>query len=141
MKSSIIDAPAAAVFAFHEREDALQLLTPRFPPVQFISKSAPGLAPGTRVELRIGFFHWVAVHTAYERNVLFVDEQAEGPFARWVHHHEFEDLGTTRSRLTDRIEFELPGGRAVNACFGWMIRLGLLRLFEFRHRVTRNYCE
>jgi ligand-binding SRPBCC domain-containing protein len=137
IKSNIFNVPVATLFAFHEREDALQLLTPPFPPVRIISKSAPGLVIGTRIELQVGFFHWVAIHTAYQQNVLFIDEQAQGPFARWIHRHEFEDLGGTRSRLTDRIDFTLPGGSAINFCFGWMVLLGLGRVFKYRHQVTR----
>lgn len=134
-----IDAPVETVFGFHEREDALPLLTPAFPPVRLISKTA-GIGVGTRVELRVVLFRWVAVHTAYERNRLFVDEQAEGPFAQWVHRHEFEDLGD-RTRLTDRVEYELPGGTIVNGLFGWAVRPGLKNMFAHRHRATKRICE
>jgi ligand-binding SRPBCC domain-containing protein len=72
---------------------------------------------------------------------LFVDEQISGPFARWIHRHEFEDLGDGRTRLTDWIEYEMRGGRLVTACLGWIIDIGLNRMFEHRHRVTRRYCE
>jgi ligand-binding SRPBCC domain-containing protein len=140
-KSSVIEAPVSVVFGFHEREDALQLLTPKFPPAHLISKTGIGIAPGTRVVLRVGFTTWVALHTDYQRNRLFVDEQISGPFARWIHRHEFEDLQGTRTRLTDRIEFELPGGRLATAALGWAVSLALTRMFDQRHRVTRQYCE
>ena len=42
------------------------------------------------MELQVGWSRWVALHTAYEKNRLFVDEQIDGPFARWIHRHEFE---------------------------------------------------
>ena len=48
IKSSIFNAPVADVFGFHEREDALQLLTPSFPPVHLISKEGTGIAVRTR---------------------------------------------------------------------------------------------
>lgn len=127
------------VFGFHEREDAFELLAPAFPPVKLVSKT-PGLAVGTRVELRILFLPWVALHTAFERQLLFVDEQIEGPFARWVHRHEFEDLGG-RTRLTDRVEYRLRGGAVVNTCLGWAVQLGLGRMFAHRHAVTKRACE
>jgi ligand-binding SRPBCC domain-containing protein len=138
-RSVVIDAPVHVVFAFHERDDALQLLASRFPPVRVISRSA-GLATGSRVEFRVGFLHWIALHTAYEQNRLFEDQQIQGPFAKWVHRHEFEDLGA-RSRLTDRIEFMLPGGWLVNAAIGWAVRIELHRIFRYRHRVTKKVCE
>ncbi len=134
VKSVVIDAPVEKVFAFHEREDALELLTPAFPPVRVISKTG-GIKKGARVELRVMGMRWLALHTAYEKNRLFVDEQIEGPFARWVHRHEFEDVGG-RTRLTDRLEYELPGGALVNSLFGWAVKPGLAQMFRHRHKVT-----
>jgi ligand-binding SRPBCC domain-containing protein len=138
-KSVLIEAPVDVVFGFHEREDALALLTPAFPPVRIISRT-DGIRVGARVELRVGFFRWVALHTAYEKNRLFVDEQIKGPFAKWVHRHEFEDVGG-KTRLTDRVEYRLPGGAIVNTLFGWMVKPGLARMFQHRHHVTKQICE
>lgn len=139
VRSVEVDAPVETLFAFHEREDALPLLTPAFPPVKLISKT-PGIDVGTRVELKVVVFRWVAFHTAYEKNRLFVDEQIEGPFAQWVHRHEFEDLGKGRSRLTDRISFSLPGGPIINALLGWTAKPGLMQMFAHRHKVTKRWC-
>ena len=138
-KSIVIDAPVETVFGFHERPDALLLLTPPFPPVRLVSKSG-GIETGARVELRVGFLPWVALHTAYERNRIFVDEQIKGPFAKWVHRHEFESLGK-KTRLTDRVEYLLPGGAFVNAVLGWTVKIGLHQTFSHRHKVTKERCE
>jgi ligand-binding SRPBCC domain-containing protein len=139
VKSVLIDAPVDEVFRFHEREDALSLLTPAFPPVRMIGRTG-GIETGARVELRVGFLRWVALHTAYERNRLVEDRQIHGPFAKWVHRHEFEAAGV-KTRLTDRIEYELPGGSLVNMLFGWTVSLGLRNMFAHRHRVTKKICE
>jgi ligand-binding SRPBCC domain-containing protein len=138
-KSVVIDAPVETVFGFHERDDALTLITPRFPPVKIIDKSG-GIQMGSRVELRIGPIPWIALHTAFEQNRLFVDEQIRGPFAKWIHRHEFEDLGG-RTRLTDRVEYVLRGGSLLNAALGWLVRLGLRQMFRYRHKVTKLHCE
>ena len=112
----MIDAPVDEVFRFHERDDALALLSPAFPPVRRIGGTG-GIGTGARVELRVGLIRWVALHTAYEKDRLFVDEQIHGPFAKWVHRHEFESAGG-KTRLTDRIEYDLPGGSLVNMLLG-----------------------
>lgn len=138
VKSVLIDAPVADVFRFHERQDALQLLTPAFPPVRLISRTG-GIEKGARVVLRVGIFRWVALHTAYEKNRLFVDEQIQGPFARWVHRHEFKADGD-QTVLTDRVEYDLPGGLPANLMFGWTVTLGLRNMFAHRHRVTQKIC-
>ena len=139
LKSIVVEAPVEIVFGFHERKDALWLLSPSFPPVRVI-RNMGGIQVGSKVQLKIGPFLRTALHTAYQKNWLFADEQIEGPFAKWIHLHEFEALGDA-TRLTDRIEYRLPGGVWMNRLFGWAVQLGLHRMFRHRHWVTKRYCE
>ncbi|WP_031501090.1 SRPBCC family protein [Bryobacter aggregatus] len=139
LRSIVVEAPVETVFAFHEREDALRLLRPRFLPLRLLRKTG-SIEPGSRVELKIGPFLWTALHTAYEKNRLFTDEQVQGPFAKWVHRHEFESVGRV-TRLTDRVEYRLPGGPWMNHLFGWAVQFGLHQMFRQRHQITRHYCE
>jgi ligand-binding SRPBCC domain-containing protein len=140
--SSHIAAPVEEVFAFHERPDALELLSPPGS-AEIVSRSG-GLEVGAIVELRVAFgplkLRWLAHHIAYEKNRLFIDEQREGPFAAWVHAHLFqaEEAGT---RLTDSIEYALPGGSMIERAAGWFVRRKLRQMFEYRHLVTRRMCE
>ena len=138
--SVLIDAPVADVFRFHERPDALSLLTPAFPPVRLVQQSG-GIQAGARVVLRVGWvITWVALHTVYVKDRLFVDEQVQGPFARWVHRHEFEEAGG-RTRLTDRVTYLLRGGALLTRAASPAVRLGLTRMFAHRHAVTKRICE
>jgi ligand-binding SRPBCC domain-containing protein len=141
--SSRISAPVEVVFGFHQRADAIELLTPPEDKVQLVSREG-GLEVGARVEFRIPIgplrLRWVAHHIAYEKNRLFIDEQREGPFAAWVHAHLFsEEHGGTR--LTDSIEFALPGGLVIEKLAGWAVKHKLQKMFQYRHEVTRRYCE
>jgi ligand-binding SRPBCC domain-containing protein len=92
------------------------------------------------VILQIGPIRWVALHTAYEKNRFFEDQQLSGPFDKWIHRHEFDSAGES-TRLTDRVEFLLPGGALVNHLLGWAVKLALSHMFSQRHRTTRKYCE
>ena len=139
VKSVLIDARVRDVFRFHEREDALALLSPPFPPVRVISRVG-GIQTGAEIVLRIGPVRWIARHTAYEQDGLFVDEQTRGPFRAWVHRHEFEAVDG-RTKLTDRIEYRLPGGALVNLLLAWIVNAALANMFRHRHRVTREFCE
>lgn len=140
VRQVIVHAPVEVVFGFHERDDALPLLSPPFPPVRVVQRTG-GIDRGARVELRLGgLVRWVAVHTAFERNRLFVDEQVEGPFRQWVHRHEFEALGSD-TRLTDRITYTVPGGALVNHIAAGLMTPGLWQMFRHRHRVTKQWCE
>lgn len=140
VRQLLVRAPVAQVFAFHEREDALPRLSPPFPPLKVVSRDG-GIRPGARVDLRIGPIRWLALHTAYEPNCVFVDEQIEGPFASWVHRHEFEAVDAETTRLTDHVTFTLPGGPIVNALFGRLVALSLVPMFRFRHAATKAACE
>lgn len=138
-QSVTIDAPVEAVFAFHAGPDALSLLTPAFPPVRVVRKSG-GLEPGSIVELSVMGMPWIARHGEFIPNRLFSDEQIRGPFARWVHRHEFEAVDG-RTRLTDRVDYRLPGGPVINSLFGWAVEIALRNMFRHRHAVTRRECE
>lgn len=141
--ASLIAAPVEAVFAFHQRPNALELLTPPWAGVQVLRRTG-GIETGAEVELLvpIGPFRtrWHAVHTAFEPGRLFVDEQREGPFRRWIHRHEFHDLGG-HTRLVDRVLFNLPGGPLADFAAAWLARLQLRRMFRYRHEITRRHTE
>jgi ligand-binding SRPBCC domain-containing protein len=47
--------------------------------------------------------------TAFEEEVLFRDEQREGPFGKWSHTHRFEQA-PEGTRVTDQIDYEPPTG-------------------------------
>lgn len=139
--SSIIPAPVERVFAFHEQADALERLTPPFAPVKVIRREG-GILPGAIVELEVplGPFktRWLARHTAYEKDRLFADVQEQGPFRRWIHHHRFERVSPAETRLTDDIDFSLPGGPLIDFLGAWFARLQLRRMFRYRHDATRR---
>ncbi|AGZ40532.1 SRPBCC family protein [Actinoplanes friuliensis] len=48
--------------------------------------------------------------TAWEPPHRFVDEQTRGPFRSLHHEHHFEDLGTSATRMTDRMTVSAPLG-------------------------------
>lgn len=140
----MIDAPVEVVFGFHEHPEALSKLTPKFPPARVIERRG-GLEKGARVVLEMSLGplkqRWVALHTGYERNRFFEDEQVSGPFRRWVHRHEFEDLGEGRTLLRDRVEFNLKGGPVIDFFGGWLATLMLRPMFRHRHRITKLETE
>jgi ligand-binding SRPBCC domain-containing protein len=69
--------------------------------------------------------------TAFEPPVAFADTQVEGPFRKWVHAHRFEavDGGT---RVSDRVEYEPPGGMLGLVATAAMIERDLKWVFEYR---------
>jgi ligand-binding SRPBCC domain-containing protein len=138
VRRTAMPVPAADVYAFHARPDALERLIPPWERIRVLVPPT-SLAAGTRVRIR----QWVgpvpivieAVHRSCHPGVSFVDEMVRGPFARWVHEHRFEAVEPNASWLVDNVEYELPFG-ALGALAGRLVERRLERMFAYRHQVT-----
>lgn len=144
VKESVIQASAETVFAFHEAPDAFERLQPPWQTTKIVQPPT-SLEVGTRVILKIKVGPlWqtvVAEHVAYEPGKMFADRMLKGPFPKWLHKHIITPRDENECLLTDDIEYELPLGVLGRTFGGWFARRNLERLFEFRHRVTREACE
>lgn len=141
-RRSLLPVSAAEAFAWHEREGALERLTPPWEKVEVVERSG-GIRPGGRVVMRVpmvpaGTTIWEAEHDLYEPPFRFRDVSKRGPFAAWVHTHSFEPMGDDACELVDSVEYALPLG-ALGALFGsGLVESRLDRMFAYRHRVTVN---
>jgi uncharacterized protein (TIGR01777 family) len=139
-RSVRLPCSAETAFAWHERPGAFERLTPPWEQVEIVERSG-GLEDGARVVMKIGSpvpVRWVARHRDYERNRQFVDEQIEGPFARWVHRHRFEPDGPGGCLMTDHIEYTPPLGAIGALGAPLLIRPRLEHLLAYRHEVLRR---
>lgn len=141
--SSLINAPVETVWQFHERPDVLDLLTPPWQPVKVIRREG-GLDIGAISEFRLSLglipVRWVAKHIECQPNHLFTDKQIAGPMQSWIHRHQFiSENGQTR--LTDSIDYEIPGGWLAELLLGWWVDARLQDMFRYRHQVTAKECE
>jgi ligand-binding SRPBCC domain-containing protein len=144
VKESYIAAAPERVFAFHEMPDALARLIPPWERVRVV-EAAQSLLPGSRAVIETRLFglwpvRWVAEHTAYEPPRMFEDVQASGPFKTWRHRHTIEPRGAG-ALLRDEIEFEPPLGPVGRMAAPLLVLPRLRRMFDYRHRVTREWCE
>ena len=144
VKKSVIHASAETVFAFHEAPNAFERLQPPWQTTEIV-QPPKSLEVGTRVILKIKVGPvWqtiVAEHVAYEPGKMFADQMIKGPFPKWLHKHIITPRGENECLLTDDIEYELPLGVLGRTFGGWFAQRNLERLFEFRHRITREACE
>lgn len=139
---SVFRCTPEALFSFHERPEALVLLSPKNGAVRVI-KPPSSLHVGEEAIIKIGFgplrATWVARHTAYEPPRRFVDEQVSGPFRSWRHEHRIDPCPEGAS-LTDQIDFELPAGPLGRAVAPVVLAM-LKKSFADRHEVTRKAVE
>ncbi len=134
-----IPAPAAQVFAWHEREDAFSKLIPPGEPVKLLERSG-GIRDGAKTVLLTGRWpfqlKWIAIHDTYVPGRQFRDVQQSGPFKTWAHTHQVMPDGLGACVLIDHIEYELPLG-ALGEKFGAkLVRRKLDAMFDWRHQVT-----
>ena len=144
VKQSVISASPQLVFEFHEQPDVLSLLTPPSENACVI-QSAEISQVGTQavIETRIlGPFkvRWVAEHTLYDPPRMFEDIQVKGPFRSWRHRHIVEPHADG-AILRDEIDYEPPLGLLGRIVAPILIQKRLQKLFDYRHEVTRKWCE
>ena len=144
VKESVIKSAPERVFAFHELPDAFELLLPPWEDVKIIQKADISKI-GSRAIIEQKIFglirsRWVAEHTRYEPPRMFEDVQISGPFSEWRHQHIVlpHDKGAI---LRDEIEYEPPLWILGKLAAPFVIVPKLERMFDFRHEVTRKWCE
>ncbi len=143
-KESIIKSTPERVFAFHELPDAFERLIPPWENAKIIQRADIALV-GSRAIIEQKIFgvvpsRWVAEHTAYDPPRMFEDVQISGPFAAWRHKHIIEPH-SDGATLRDEIEFEPPMSILGELAVPLFIVPRIEKMFEYRHRVTKEWCE
>ncbi len=140
---SVIHAPPARVFAFHELPDALARLTPPWERAR-VMQSARIAQVGAEAIIETRLFglvpvRWVARHTAYDPPRMFEDVQIKGPFRAWRHRHIITPHAEGAT-LRDEIEYEPPFSLLGRLAAPVLIEPRLRKMFAYRHTVTRAWC-
>ncbi len=135
----VVDAPLAAVSAFHQSTDILKRLTPppMFAQIHDFGEMREGMVARFTLWLGPIPLRWQARHVDVGPNG-FTDVQERGPLAAWRHTHHFSAESPTRTRIHEHIEYtHRPGlpGLFTRLIFG---RIGLHALFTYRQLVTRR---
>jgi ligand-binding SRPBCC domain-containing protein len=144
VKESLIGASPERVFAFHEQPRALKLLTPPWETARVI-QHARIAEVGSRAIIETRLFglvrvRWIARHTAYDPPRSFEDVQERGPFRRWRHRHVVLPHAHG-AVLRDEIDYEPPLRFLGKLADPFLIRPRLEKMFDYRHEVTRAWCE
>jgi ligand-binding SRPBCC domain-containing protein len=115
---TLVPCPPRALFEFLARPANLPLVSP--PELHLRLVDGPErLSLGSRITVqgsRFGIPQRITSEvTAFEEGVGFTDAQVAGPFGKFVHTHRVEPADGG-SRMTDRFDFEAPGG-----LLGWYL--------------------
>lgn len=135
-----VEAPAQALFDWHNHRGAFERLAPPWQPVRLARFE--GIRDGQRAVIKLGPKHaaltWIAEHHDFVEGRQFRDVQVKGPFARWVHTHRMLPDGANASVLEDDVEYRLPLAPLAQWIGGRQAERQLERMFAYRHRVTRE---
>jgi ligand-binding SRPBCC domain-containing protein len=135
--------PPAKVFEFISRPANLLAVSP--PDLHLRLVDGPErLALGARITVRgrrWGVSQSITSEvTALEPGALLKDEQRSGPFGRFVHTHRLEAT-PEGTRMTDRIEFDPPGGLLGLILTAGRIENELRESFAYRDRKFRELLD
>lgn len=138
--SQTFPKPIAEVFGFFVQPINLTRISP--PDLHMKVLEAPArIQLGSRITVlgkRYGVPQRIVSEVvAFEADQFFADEQREGPFKKWLHWHLFE-LVAGGTQVTDRIEFEPPGGLMGLMMNAQVIERDLKAIYEFRSQKLRE---
>ena len=136
-RTQLVPRPRAEVFAFFADPWNLERITPAFLRFRILTPPPLEVKAGALIDYRLSLFGlpfgWRTVIEAWEPGVRFVDRQLRGPYRRWHHSHLFEDApGGTR--MTDRVEFELPLGPLGELARVLLVDRQLAAIFDHRRQ-------
>jgi ligand-binding SRPBCC domain-containing protein len=109
----VIGCPLDQAFEFFLRPANALKISPPGLGLHFV-KAPDLLDVGSQIEFKVQGWGQIQsmIHriTHIDRPNLYVEEQVKGPFKRWVHTHLFAIDQEDRTVITDRIDFDPPGG-------------------------------
>jgi ligand-binding SRPBCC domain-containing protein len=144
VKESVFKASPERVFAFHELPDAFERLMPPWEDATIVQKADISVIGSQAIfdTKIVGLINvrWVAEHTAFEPQRMFEDTQVSGPFKSWRHRHIITPHAEG-AVLRDEIEYEPPMWFLGALAAPFAVVPKLEKMFDYRHEVTRKWCE
>jgi uncharacterized protein (TIGR01777 family) len=139
-KRKAFDCTKEQLFDWHERDGAVNRLTPPWEKAEIIEKQG-GITDGSRMKMRVKTGpisqEWIAVHKDYKRPETFTDVMEKGPFKTWQHKHSFFDQGDG-SAIEDDITYSLPLSPISEIVAGRWVEQKLEKMFAYRYRITET---
>jgi ligand-binding SRPBCC domain-containing protein len=136
--NQFVDRPLDEVYAFFEKPENLEKLTPDSLEFKILTPSPIRMSVGRLIDYTIKIlginFHWRTMITDYEKNELFVDEQLKGPYAFWHHRHMFSSTGGG-TQINDVVHYSLPFGIFGRVAHSLFVKNMLHRIFNYRQSV------
>lgn len=139
--STSVEVPRSLeeTFLFFAEAKNLDSITPPWLQFRIVTPTPIVIREGTLIDysLRLHRFPmaWRSCIEEWLPNQKFTDVQVRGPYVTWRHEHFFKDAGDGKTRVEDRVTYQVPGGRLVHRAF---VRRDLLRIFIYRQEQVKR---
>jgi ligand-binding SRPBCC domain-containing protein len=134
---TILDRPIQEVFPFFANAENLNTVTPPWLNFEILTPLPIEMKVGTIVDYRLRLhglpIRWRSQVTEWDPPNKFTDVQIHGPYRIWKHEHFFTAEGT-RTRMTDRVEYAVPGWIFAPMVHSLFVRGDLQKIFDYREQ-------
>jgi ligand-binding SRPBCC domain-containing protein len=143
----VVQSNIDKVWEFYTDINHLEVVSPRDIKLKLLECTDRILKKGTIAcfngRILIGA-RWCSKITFFEKYE-YVDEMVHNenikpPFRLWSHRHKFELIDANKTRVIDKIKFELPFG-FVGKLLEFYIETKLQKIFEHRIYATKKFLE
>ena len=139
----VINARSEKVWGFLATPANLDRLTPPSLKFRILSPVPDQMYDGLTILYEIGIplfgsWRWLTEIKHIVDGQSFVDEQRLGPYRFWYHYHRIEPLENDRTRMSDRVLYQLPFGPLGELVHAFRIKAMLAQIFEYRAEVLEE---
>ena len=133
----VLNAQPETVWTFLATPANLNELTPPELHFQILSELPKQMHNGLTIlySIRIPRFgrrRWLTEIKHIREGHYFVDEQRLGPYRFWYHEHWIEPVAENRTRMIDRVSYQLPFGPLGKLAHEVWIKKMLIDIFDYR---------
>jgi len=135
----VLDADPDKVWEFLSTPINLNELTPPGLRFQVLSEVPAKMYNGLTIlyEIQIPVFgkrRWLTEIKHIRERAFFVDEQRVGPYKIWYHQHLVEPFDVNKTRMSDRVFYQLPFGLIGTLVHKFWVKGMLKDIFDYRAR-------
>lgn len=136
-REQILNARPEQVWEFLATPKNLDLLTPKDLRFRILSEVPEQMYEGLTILYEIGIpifgrWRWLTEIKHIVPGRSFVDEQRRGPYRFWYHYHAIEPLEDGRTRMLDRVTYQLPFGPLGELVHALQVKQMLEKIFDYR---------